>query len=154
MSLTLRCCEAPSRADWRPTSETELRLPSFFLRRRNLPSAERSVDFLRCGGLLLATKPCAPASSTTMSLESMLAVENRFELDGLARWYRAGELLATAETAADEEPPPSEGLGPGRPGVFGRGEGEPGCSGTVCGTSIMSVRSVAVRIDWATEEKG
>jgi hypothetical protein len=84
-----------------------------------------------------------------MSLESMLIVENRLELDGFARWYRAGEPLA-----AEEEPPPSEGLGPECPGVFGRGDGEPGCSGTVCGTPIMSDRSVAALIDCATDEKG
>lgn len=38
-------------AAWRSTSLTELKLPGFFFpRRRSLPMAERSVDFLRCGG--------------------------------------------------------------------------------------------------------
>lgn len=50
--LTLRCCGGPPpRADWRSVSLTELKLPSFFFRLRNLLSAERSVDFLRWGGL-------------------------------------------------------------------------------------------------------
>ena len=84
-----------------------------------------------------------------ISLESVLMVENRLELDGLFRWYRAGELL-TAETP---EAPPS-GLGPSAPGVGGSGDGEPGCSGTVCGTSIMSARSATVLNACATEEKG
>lgn len=77
-------------------------------------------------------------------------VENRVLVDGLVRWYRAGELLAA--DAPDEAPP--SGLGPddacGR--EYGCGDGEPGCSGTVCGTSTMSAR-IGVGVDCATGAK-
>lgn len=82
--------------------------------------------------------------------ELMLRVEKRVLVDGFVRWYRAGELLAA--DAPDEAPP--SGLGPddacGR--EYGCGDGEPGCSGTVCGTSTMSAR-IGVAADCATGAK-
>lgn len=80
----------------------------------------------------------------------MLRVENRVLVEGFVRWYRAGELLAA--DAAEEAPP--SGLGPDDPCgcVYGCGDGEPGCSGTVCGTSTVSART-GVAADCATGEK-
>lgn len=82
--------------------------------------------------------------------ELALRVEKRVFVDGFVRWYRAGELLAAD---APEEAAPS-GLGPDDPPgcEYGCGDGEPGCSGTVCGTSTMSARVGAVA-DCATGEK-
>lgn len=144
--LTLRCCDGPPRADWRSVSLTELRLPSFFFRLRNLLSAERSVDFLRWGGLLETSW----ADVSPVLPELMLRVENRVVVDGFVRWYRAGELLAA--DAPDEAPP--SGLGPADPRgcAYGCGDGEPGCSGTVCGTSTVSART-GVAADCATGAK-
>lgn len=80
----------------------------------------------------------------------MLRVEKRVLVEGFVRWYRAGELLAA--DAAEEAPP--SGLGPDDAcgWVYGCGDGEPGCSGTVCGTSTVSARS-GVATDCATGEK-
>lgn len=80
----------------------------------------------------------------------MLRVENRVLVDGFVRWYRAGELLAA--DAPDEAPP--SGLGPEDPCgcEYGCGDGEPGCSGTVCGTSTMSAR-IGVAADCVTGAK-
>lgn len=135
--LTLRCCACcPPNVLWRSVSLTELKLPPFFLRLRSLPIAERKVDFFRWGWPFC---PFAAVEPVVFS-ELALAVEYRAVLDGFARCsFPVVELRA----AEDRDRAPS-GLGPGGPAgpvaLDGGFVGVTGCSGTVCGTSMMSTR--------------
>lgn len=105
--------------DGRSTSLTELRLPSFFLRRSSLPMAERRVDFLRWGG------PVWPPLERCVFSELALTVEYRALLDGFARCPFAAVELRAAEAL---EWLPS-GLGPDGPFALGGGlVGVPGTS--------------------------